>query len=363
MKMLNEKPSKLSNIGQDVLGACRHHFDTYNNPEARAAKEKVKAEKDNRKALKFDAIKALNDLENAEKYQAILCAYEMSLALEKIKGFEGLKDGTRAAVLELRDYVRSLRATMTNRVTFNDYVKVFNRVQKTIMRIEYYVNSLEKAQEYLATKTKESFKEFNGVKKSWALGAGEFLPSCTEALEKKTRAVQFGNSLTVNEREYCLKNLNDSIDLIGTLYSFDFKSMAFSFGARGKAGSIAHYQDSQKILAFNRGWSGAFAHELGHAVDYALGKVSNTMPTEIRSAYRKKLAHHKIDNTRYYMTPTEIFARLFEVYLRSLIPDISEFIQVTFDENVMPELDVVSHEWIKSVLRSLEVKSLNSEAV
>lgn len=354
-KMYNEKPSKLSNLGVDVAGACRHNYDTYNNPEAKAAREKIKAAKDNRKELKQKAIDALN-VEGCD-FEAILCKYEMALALEKIKGYEGCTDGSTMSVSALKYYVSGLRRVPTiDRETFSDYVKAFNRMTKAISRVRYYITTLEAAQKHLAPKTKESFKEFNGVQRAWSLSEGEKLSHyATIALSSSTRAVQFGNSLTDSEREYCLHNLLESITLLNKHYNFDFKSYAFSFGARGVANSIAHYQDSLKVLAFNRGWSGAFAHELGHAVDYSLGLPSSNLPWELKRAYRQQLIDAKITafDRAYYMKPKEIFARLFEVYLRSLIPDMSEFMQVTFSQQVMPKLDAESIAWMENALKPL----------
>lgn len=351
-KMINEKPSKLSNLGQEVIGAKRHHFDTYDNPEKRAEKERAKKQKDNRKNLKQDAIRALDDT----NFKEILLGYEMSLTLEKIPSYEGKRDGSKESLNDLMVHVKSLRGSDKN---FNTYADAFNRLSRKLSKIRYYIRSLDDAKKYLGPKTKESFKEFNGTEKPWALD-GDFDQSCVETLKVTCRAIQFGNSLTLKEREYCLKNLHDSIELLNKHFNFNFKDLAFSFGARGKAGSIAHYQDSQKVLAFNRGWIGAFIHELGHAVDYSLGKISYTsMPWDIRKNYREKL--DKIPNTSrgersYYLCEKEIFARLFEVYLRDLIPEMNDFMQVTFSSDVMPDLDEASKQWIENALKPLTNK-------
>jgi hypothetical protein len=355
-KMINEKPSKLANLGAEVFGAKRHFFDTYDNPEKRAEKEREKKKVDARKGHKETAISSLSP----ENYIPVLCQYEMALALEKIEGYEGNRDGSQDAVKELKTYVQSLRITGPVWVKgqndrFNAAADAFNRYSRAISKIRWNVRSFEDAQKYLAPKKKESFKEFNGVEKPWNLGENEkFNPESVSLLSEVTRAVQFGNSLTLAEREYCLHNLLSSITLLNTKYTFNFKDLAFSFGARGKPGSIAHYQNSLKVLAFNRGWSGAFIHELGHAVDYSLNLPSNNLPWTIRSAYRVKLKAAAVGPwMKYYMEPVEIFARLFEVYLREEMPEMTDFMQFTHNEGVMPDLTDESRNWMKETLKTL----------
>lgn len=351
-KRINEKPSKLPNLGQDVLGAHRHYFDTYDSPEKRAEKEREKKSKDNRKNLKQEAITALNE----DNFKTVILTYEMACTLEKIDGYTGLADGSSEALKELMNYVKSLRGVSPS---FSAYADAFNRLSRKLSKVRWSIRTLEDARKYLSPKEKNQFKEFNGTLGTWAL-AGEFNQGCIKTLEEKTRAIQFGNSLTLREREYCLQNLHDAIETLEGHFSFNFKDLAFSFGARGKAGAIAHYQDSQKVLAFNRGWIGAFIHELGHAVDYSLGKVSLTsMPWDIRRQYREKLEKHpKMTRSErnYYMCEKEIFARLFEVYLRSEIPEMSTFMQVTWSESVMPDLTPEAKSWIEGVLKELRKK-------
>ena len=59
---------------------------------------------------------------------------------------------------------------------------------------------------------------------------------------------EFGTILGLN-----MSRFTDEFRPINGSY-INSSSIGFSFGARGKAGSIAHYQDSAKVLAFNRGW-------------------------------------------------------------------------------------------------------------
>lgn len=368
-RMKNEKPSKLSNLGQDIPGAVRHNFDTYDNPEKKREREIAKAKKNDKLELKTCTIETINSCEDLTLVIEILQNYELlsAIASEKFPGYnpDGAPD-----MAELKAYIMAKRSEMLAArydkelsAQFNAMASNYNRLSRARAKIKAFSwrsNGLELAKEYLAPKTKNSFKEFNGIEKDWKLpDLGPFktynIESAKTFLAENAKAVQFGNSLTLDEREYCLQNLKESIELLNEKYSFDFKKLGFSFGARGKPGSIAHYQDSLKVLAFNRGWSGAFIHELGHAVDYALNLPSSYFPRELRSKYRAKIS--KLDlgpYAAYYMGEKEIFARLFEVYMREEFPGMSDFMQFTYSEAVMPDLCDASRAWIENALKPLK---------
>jgi hypothetical protein len=161
--------------------------------------------------------------------------------------------------------------------------------------------------------------------------------------------------LTEKERIFCAESLIVSIKEINQHFAIDFKSLGFSFGARGKAGSIAHYEDSLKVIAFNRGWSGALIHELGHAIDYKLNMASQDMPLSIRRKYEQRLRDSKNEFVLaflpYYMTRTEIFARMFERYCLSL--SLSAFSLTAKSDLVLPELDEEAMTWFKEQIQPI----------
>lgn len=352
MKQFNAKPSKYSNLGEDIKGAMRHNFDTYENPEKKAEKERVKRAKNKLKDLKTNAISSLNE----SNYKQVILDYEFQKALESFVNYTGPTNYTRENLLELKNHLLSMKGTGS----YNPLVDKFNRLARLISRLNYRINSLDQALEHFKTKSKNMFTETNGIKRPWTL-AQSFNQDSINYLATKTRAVQFGNSIPETEREYCLQNLSESIKTLENYLSFDFTTVGFSFGARGKAGSIAHYQDSEKVLAFNRGWDGALIHELGHAIDYSMSPNGRqcystyNLPSSIYNKYRNQLMANDIPrNSRiYYMKPTEIFARLFEVYIRATIPETTEWMQFTFDSRVMPELDAESIAWITEVLKPI----------
>ena len=131
--------------------------------------------------------------------------------------------------------------------------------------------------------------------------------------------------------------------------------MGFSYGARGNGKSVAFYQDSEKVLSFNRHVDGAFLHELGHAVDYMLDLPSYKLPHSMKSAYREKLRLiENLSGLDYYMKPKEIFARLFEQYIALLLGEkCTGFMFQEFSSSVMPELNAESIAWLESVLKPI----------
>jgi hypothetical protein len=233
--------------------------------------------------------------------------------------------------------------------------KAFNALISKHRKIRYLRS--EQMAEYFQPKSREAFTEYNGKKTDWHTTTKAF---DIKLLDGMVKAVQFGNSVPDSERVYCALNLAESILILRKYFTFDFASIGFAYGARGRAGSIAHYQDSAKVLAFNRHWDGALIHELGHAIDYHLGRlvgystISRCMPYEIRSAYGAKL--RKIENLSskrraYYMKPTEIFARMFEVYCEANIPELTPFMLSVFDRATLPDMDETTTEWLNETMK------------
>ena len=348
MKQYNEKPSKLTNLGEDVLGASRHHFDTYENPEAKATKERAKALKNGLSELKNNTQRDLNQ----DNFKAKIRFYEFNKTILKIPSYTGPKEGTKEDMKELRTHI----VTTLKGSEYDECGKAYNRLARVLSKVEYYVRSLEDALEYFAPKKAvNSFKEMNGVRAVWDMDTS-ISQETIDYLRSTVRAVQYGNSLTEKERTYCAQNLAESLIVLNKYFPLPLKELAFSFGARGKAGSVAHYEPKSNVLAFNRGIDGAFIHELGHAIDYKLGKISEKMPWEYRSKYQDKLRAAKVSSNdmKYYRKPTEIFARLFEVYCRKNISELSAFMQVTYNQDVMPELNEEIENWMKETLEKLK---------
>lgn len=108
------------------------------------------------------------------------------------------------------------------------------------------------------------------------------------------RGVQWGKSVTDDEREHHLKSLvdsfNDLTDILGLppqMASFNGK-LAIAVGARGKAGTLAHYEPSHQVINLTRsGGAGSLAHEWGHFFDHILHTVSKE-PTQSAKGYKTR---------------------------------------------------------------------------
>ena len=113
--------------------------------------------------------------------------------------------------------------------------------------------------------------------------------------EAKVRGIQYGNSMTDDERKghlirsaQALKDLSlatkipvSKLTLKGTL--------GLAYGARGKGNASAHYEPSQKVINLTRkSGAGALAHEWAHAVDHA---ASATSVGGLRKGQRKDLPY------------------------------------------------------------------------
>jgi len=342
VRQFNEKPSSVPNLGQDIKGAARHHRDTYETPEELRAKAQRKQVSGDAKRLEaeFKAKFALALNESTERGQDVLKEYELR------KGQLGL--GTefsdtnqfRAAVMNETD--RTKREVL--RKKFNATINKINKIR--------YIRPIELPR-YFEPKTKNQFREVNGREVTWQTENKSF---DVDFLKSSVASVQYGNSLSDSERVYVSENLVESIKILQKYFKPEFlKGLGFSYGARGKAGSIAHYQDSLKVLAFNRGWDGALIHELGHAIDYHLGLASWKITWEMKKRYEAKLKTNEFlwSQKKYYMKPVEIFARMFEAWVYSNMPERTEFMIFINGGTAIPDLGPEETEFMNEVLKEV----------
>lgn len=102
-------------------------------------------------------------------------------------------------------------------------------------------------------------------------------------LEKSgMRGLQWGNSVTDDERKHHLKfvsnsfkDLTDVLGLPEKMGSFNGK-LGLAIGARGKGTALAHYEPSTKVINLTRkNGVGSLAHEWGHFFDNVVAQVSS----------------------------------------------------------------------------------------
>jgi len=132
-----------------------------------------------------------------------------------------------------------------------------------------------KASDFYNKKAKRVGPEYNELK-TVAGAENELLKTM------QLRGLQYGNSVTDDEREYHLKSLTtafkDLSDITGIpekYVSFNGK-LAVAIGARGKGEALAHYEPQLMVINLTRkNGIGSLAHEWGHALDN-LVNVANT---------------------------------------------------------------------------------------
>jgi hypothetical protein len=166
--------------------------------------------------------------------------------------------------------------------------------------------------------TKESIKEETGRRLDWKTFKAD-KPTDIKAVEAATRAIQFGNSVSDNERAYILNEMVEFLAQWKAAFpSIDLFPVGWSFGARGRAGSVAHFEPTANIISMNRDRIGSLVHELGHYIDYKNNQVSRRIPYHVIAAYRVKLEANlpglSPKQRSYYLSREEVFARAFEAY-------------------------------------------------
>lgn len=342
---INARPSDLPNLGAEVLGAHRHRFTTYDEQQ----EKKERSRKD--KAIKSELEKV------QEKYLSMfdLCPgktrenlgkflYEYFCIQNEITLQDPTHESIRTQVLARRS--ESLLVTRYNRMLSR---------RRDIWRAD---DTLEKYQEFIRPAKRETstYREENGKFNAWKSGDSPLAASLIGMITENTRALQFGNSVTDNERAYVIENLAAGIHWLSCIVNVDLKGIAFSFGARGRANSVAFYQHSSKLISVNRHNNGSIVHEIGHAIDYRLRSsgVFESIPYTVRDAYRMKIAQLPYNYRKYLMKDTEIFARLFEVYVKSKQHEANEFmLYISDDAPSTPTLCPIAKEYMDKMIAKL----------
>ena len=340
----NARPSKVSNLGKDVSGAKRMYFDTYETDEE---KRKRKAHNKEVKQLKKSfKLEVLSDCPKSEK----LISLQMRLFyLEHGFHYDHAKD-------ELANRRKKAIVDRSLVSAYNSLVRKYNLVRKTIRGLEYSPEyTLRKLNKKYAPKN--SFTEQTGKRVNWKdFEAVNHIDESAAYLKEHSQAVQFGNSVTDNERAYILKNLAKFIKHWNRDSIFgkaSLKAVSWSFGARGKAGSVAYYQNAGKIISVNRNNVGSLIHEIGHFLDYQNNLLSDQISAETIRAYRdsiKDLPFVDAKSLRYYCSRKEIFARAFEAYCYKVKAGFDEFAQC--GKSFLPELNDELLDLVSSVFRA-----------
>lgn len=347
-KYYNAKPSKISNIGKDVAGAKRMNFDTYETEEERETKQRKKALDKNLKGLKEEF--------KTELFKTSPNPFQLKDIIRKqfsaTYGFCVSNDNARQIVREQRKEAH----TTEERKAFNKMVRAFNKTRTDLSRLSSSEYFIERHIEKLRKKygSKKSFIEQSGQSFNWKdFEFTEKVDNDFSYLESNAEAVQFGNSVTDNERAYILNELSTFIkswDESSIFSKQNIKNVSWSFGARGKCNSVAYYQAGAKLISVNRNNIGSLVHELGHHLDYQNNLPSNKISWDTIKAYTEQIKDLCPDSKslRYYASRKEIFARAFEAYCYKVNANFKPFAQC--GDMFLPELNEELTTIIKEVL-------------
>lgn len=106
------------------------------------------------------------------------------------------------------------------------------------------------------------------------------------------RGVQWGNSVTDDERKHHLKHVSTAFDDLAEVLGLPKEMCSFNgrlgiaIGARGKGRALAHYEPSQRVINLTRkGGVGSLAHEWGHGFDNVLNEVHGQGKTDFLTNY------------------------------------------------------------------------------
>jgi hypothetical protein len=332
----NAKPSQITNFGEDLTGAKRHNFDTYENvEEKKERKERNKSRKDLKSLIKEEVLKESPNFE-------IL----YNLLEQDFKQEHGFSE--ELGLNEIKEILLTARKSNTyNRQEFNKKASGYNkilRLKRALTNQYYQVRELEKMRNRY--KPKDSFQEKNGMTFDWKLFKTEKLTDIKD-LDDKTRAIQFGNSVSDNERVYIISEMIDFLEHWNTAFPhYNLYNVGWSFGARGNNKSVAFFEPLKNIISVNRNNIGSIIHEVGHFLDFNSDRLSNSISRDCILNYRDKLLKNNFTGKHlsYLLKPTEIFARAFEAYCfqNFKFKDFS----LVVDQNVLPDLN---HELISLI--------------
>lgn len=261
--------------------------------------------------------------------------YELTQAVAKGKGLD------RNGVVQFLGGIQGDEA-IRKLIEGKKLNKVFNIEsegggQRTFSLADFYVGKAERSGPSTGLSTSEKQAKF-------------LTDSC------ELRAVQWGNSVTDEERKHhleksseALKDLADVLGLPDKMISFNGR-LALAIGARGKGTALAHYESQKMIINLTRkSGVGSLAHEWGHFLDNILAKTHNQgsgflsvssknlrADGEVMAAMKElvsspawinfkqltvdsfrdfKARGFKIKNLSYWTSTEEMFARAFETYV------------------------------------------------
>lgn len=106
-------------------------------------------------------------------------------------------------------------------------------------------------------------------------------------------------------------------------------NIALRFRRLGHHKASGLYYPSVGCICIDIKWANSFVHEYGHMLDYTNGEKSDSIGfrvilDEYENILKKTVEEQNIElkgkyNLDYYLTPTEVFARTFEIYMKRVL--------------------------------------------
>lgn len=177
---------------------------------------------------------------------------------------------------------------------------------------------------------------------------------CARAFETKKnipqKTLDIMKSSSLNEH-FTFVEIDEDVDLekfsmvedeINSIpkYLIDSVDVELRFKKLGKHGSKTKivtglYFPTKKTICVEVKDTKSFVHELGHAIDHRKGYMESFSTSDkFKSFLRRtvdRLKENEIKNIEYFATPTEVFARAFEVWLSKNYKDFSNVCKTTFN--------------------------------
>ena len=137
------------------------------------------------------------------------------------------------------------------------------------------------------------------------------------------------------------------------LRKFDASKNAIRFRKLGNHNAAGLYYPGVKCLCVDYRHPYSFVHEFGHLIDYECGSLSleggfyrvKRLYQEWLSKYESTFNKKSKYNLKYFLKPTEIFARSFEVYCKVVLGIENDLLPDKFEEAVYPS----DQQYIKEV--------------
>lgn len=315
-KQYNERESKFMNLGDDVEGAHRHRY----SEEKIAKRVADKARKAKLASLHLGFFSSLtNDpIVNKEihrKYCLDVLVFEWSLiGLNYTENGENqsLVDFTRAHMRQ-NDKARKLYNKFTNQVWKSRRCRTKEEFQQF-----YAPKTLNRKPAAIGEQV-----GFVGVWKNKS-DLSSYVEQGLEYFKANGINLQYGKSVSDDERAFCIAETFRTVGMLKYLnFDHDFNGYTFAFGARGKAGAVAHFEPSTKVIQINRHRSGALIHEIGHAIDFKKN-ICWKLPYSILSNYHAKIEampNLPHEHKKYLLNPREMVARAIERVMAEYITE------------------------------------------